>query len=234
MKRRLSFAGKSHRGRVLDGNEDKFLIDEELGLIIVADGMENRNAGELASELAATTIWDTARERGLTAGARSELSARTRTLQALTDAANARVFAAGAQPGNSGMGTTLLAVLTDERSMSVAHIGDSCLFLYREGALRRLTPEHPESRRIGSTEAVEVDVAEHDLAAGDTIIAATDCLTRMTGEYAIAAALSQHQDLEVLVDKLIELALEAGGTENVTVAVARVHDKASAPSKADR
>jgi PPM family protein phosphatase len=254
----LEYAGNTDPGKVRKNNEDSFLIDEELGLVIVADGMGGHNSGEVASLLAVETIRDQARK--LLGGERSivpdgtdpTLSVRGRQLEHCVKTANTIIYEKGrAMPKDAGMGTTVVAVLFDDRGLTVAHVGDSRLYLFRGGALETLTEDHslvadqvrrglitPEdaaksnlqnilTRALGAESDVKVDVADHPLLPDDLALVATDGLTKMMTDAEIAKAAAAEAAPGPLVQGLIRRACEAGGVDNVTVAAVLVRGKAS-------
>ena len=145
----LEAAGRSDRGCVRQNNEDKFLIDRELGLYIVADGMGGHNSGEVASELAVQTIGQFAQKmlggpRVLVPeGGDRSLSVPGRQLTHFVQTANTMIYEKGrAFPKDAGMGTTVVAALADGKSMTLAHVGDSRAYLFRGGRLSALTEDH--------------------------------------------------------------------------------------------
>jgi protein phosphatase len=143
------FFGRTDPGCVRPSNEDSLGIDADLGLLVVADGMGGHNSGEVASELAVATIRDCARRMlgaepaEAAAGGDCGVSARGRQLERFIKTANTVIYEKGrALPQDAGMGTTVVAALADERSLSVAHVGDSRLYLFRQGVLSPLTEDH--------------------------------------------------------------------------------------------
>ena len=215
--------------------------------------MGGHNSGEVASDVAASTIVDFARK--MLGGRRSmvpeggspELSARGRQLEYFVKTANTMIYEKGrAFPKDAGMGTTVVAALLDAKSMTVAHVGDSRLYLWRRGELAQLTADHslvgemvrcgqmsPEdaarspqqnilTRALGAEGDVAVDVAEHPLLPGDLVLLATDGLSKMLDDAEVARTLASEGDLQKLVDALIGKARAAGGVDNITVVVARV------------
>lgn len=252
----LEIAGCTDPGCVRSNNEDNFIVDPELGLMIVADGMGGHNSGEVASDLAATVIRDFARtmlggdQAIVPEGANPQLSVRGRQLEYCVKTANTMIYEKGrAFPKDAGMGTTVVAALADAKSMTVAHVGDSRLYLYRRGSLSQLTEDHslvtdqvkrgmltPEeasksnlqnilTRALGAEPEVRVDVADHPLFPGDIILIATDGLSKMVGDPEVAAVIAEEMVPQKIVDRLIERARAAGGVDNVTVVVARVPAK---------
>ncbi|HAM35468.1 MAG TPA: Stp1/IreP family PP2C-type Ser/Thr phosphatase [Elusimicrobia bacterium] len=247
------FAGKTDPGCVRANNEDGLAIDEDLGLLIVADGMGGHNSGEVASELAISTIRSFARrmlggEKTMVAlGGDPLLSARAQLLEHFVESANTMIFEKGrAFPRDAGMGTTVVAVLVDQKSVAVAHVGDSRLYLFRGGVLSQLTEDHslvgdqlrrglitPEAaahstlqniltRALGAESIVKVDVAEHPVFPGDILILSTDGLDKMVSDEEVANVLREDSTPARVVDVLVRLARQAGGTDNITVVCARL------------
>jgi len=247
------FAGLTNPGCVRSNNEDSLCVDSELGLLVVADGMGGHNSGEVASALAVSTIRDQAR-RLLPAGAAlapenggARVAPRGRQLEYLVQNANTVIYERGRVfPKNAGMGTTVVAVLVDEKSLSVAHVGDSRLYLLRQGVLSQLTEDHslvgdqvrhglitPEAaahstlqniltRAVGAEAEVKVDVSEHPVLPGDVLLLATDGLNKMVGDDQIARILATQADPGRMSEALVKLACRAGGLDNITVVCGRL------------
>jgi len=258
IKQAIEVAGSTDPGCVRKNNEDHFVVDPELGLLVVADGMGGHNSGEVASDLAVGTIVDFARKMlgGRKAlvpeGGSPELSVRGRQLEYFVKTANTMIYEKGrAFPKDAGMGTTVVAVLLDEKSMTVAHVGDSRLYLWRRGEFSQLTADHslvgemvrrgqmsaedaarsPQqnilTRALGAEADVQVDVAEHPLLPGDLVLLATDGLSKMVDDAEVSRVISSERDLQKIVDVLIAKARAAGGVDNVTVVVARAPSSSS-------
>ncbi|MBI5596186.1 MAG: Stp1/IreP family PP2C-type Ser/Thr phosphatase [Elusimicrobia bacterium] len=248
----LDIAGKTDPGKVRERNEDSISLVPELGLLVVADGMGGHNSGEVASGLAVDTITTFARDflgKGRNAvpeGSDASLSARARQLTHFIQNANTVIFEKSrAFKKDQGMGTTVVAALADEKSLTVAHVGDSRLYLLRGGRIERLTEDHslvqdqvrhglitPEqaekshlqnilTRALGTEAQVRVDVSDHPVLPGDVYMLCSDGLTKMVTEAEMAGVLLQAPTAAAAVDTLIRMANEAGGVDNVTVAVAR-------------
>ena len=139
----LHFAMLSDVGRLRGGNEDFCAATPESGVFVVCDGMGGAAAGEVASRLAATTFLEQVNARLPTAEPCEPL------LQAAVEAANAAVRQQGRmEPGRSGMGTTLVALLLEEaaedrdRSLWLVHVGDSRCYRLRAGELQAMTLDH--------------------------------------------------------------------------------------------
>jgi len=219
----------------------------------VADGMGGHNSGEVASDLATTTISDFARRMlgaktlPPPAGGTDGLSPRGRQLESLVKAANTMIYEKGrAFPKDAGMGTTVVAALLDAKSLTVAHVGDSRLYLWRRGDLAQLTEDHSLvseqvrrgqitsaeaarsdlqnilTRALGAEGDVQVDVADHPLLPGDLVLLVTDGLSKMVTDSEVASVIAADTPPQEIVDALIAKARAAGGVDNVTVVAARV------------
>ena len=171
-------------------------------------------------------------------------SARTKRLSSAIHLANKKIFDSAAEhPEQAGMGATLTAAWLSESRLSIAHVGDSRAYLLRTGALQQLTSDHSlvaeqvrrgiltaaqadESemqsvllRALGANPEVEVDAEDHILFPRDTLLLCSDGLTRMVTEPEIAGTLQSEPDPSAASEKLVALANERGGGDNVTVIV---------------
>ncbi len=177
----------------------------------------------------------------------ASLSDQTKRLASAVHLANKRIFeAAEGHLEQRGMGATLTAAWIDGAKLSIAHVGDSRAYLLRSGALQQLTSDHSlvaeqvrrgiitaaeaeESqmqsvliRALGAQPEVEVDVEEHTLFVRDILILCSDGLTRMVTEPEIAGTLQAETNPTRAAEKLVALANEYGGADNVTVIVIRL------------
>ncbi len=151
MRIRLNIAGKTDKGRRRSKNEDAFLVEENLGFMIVADGMGGHASGEVASNLAAKLCTEQLK-RALKTGhvpvffhvpPNPSLDPRSRILGDCFKFSNQAVFeAAQKNPENHNMGTTLVAALWLDDKFAVAHVGDSRLYLVRGNKLQQITSDH--------------------------------------------------------------------------------------------
>lgn len=228
------WATATHKGMVRDNNEDAVFPTSSGDstssvLAIVADGMGGHVAGEVASRLA------------INAAASSDVGPGDRVA-----AGNRAIREEVARdPGLEGMGTTMTLLCIEDGIATIGHVGDSRSYLLRAGELRQLTEDHtvaaeyvaqgqlsseeaashPQrhmlTRTLGLTRFVNVDEIEIELADGDRILICSDGLTEMVDDATIAATLANGSPDEV-VWELIELANEAGGVDNITVAVVAV------------
>jgi len=168
-------------------------------------------------------------------------------LQRALEEANVAIHvAAERNPQYETMGTTIVAAVVAEHSLFVGHVGDSRIYRYRRGKLQQLTEDHsllneylrmnfirPEDiasfplknvivRALGLQEKVEVDTAKKTARDGDLIMLCSDGLSDLVDEEDIASAFSGEEEPEALARRLVDMALDAGGLDNVTVAVARI------------
>lgn len=173
-------------------------------------------------------------------------------LTAAVERANEKVMRAVAnRPELKGMGTTVVAALIDGEHATLVHVGDSRAYLYRDGELRRLTDDHSwvqeqvnagilsedeakshplknvVTRALGGSPHVSVDLIEVPLRAGDRFLLCSDGLTGMVADDEIHGFLLMESVAEVVVRKLVELANEHGGVDNITSIVIDVVRDAS-------
>jgi serine/threonine protein phosphatase PrpC len=178
-------------------------------------------------------------------------TARTKRLSTAVHLANRNIFkSAEENPDQHGMGATLTAVWIDGAKLSIAHVGDSRAYLLRGGSLLQLTRDHSlvaeqvrrgiltpaeaeESdmqsvllRALGAQAEIEVDAEEHTLFPRDVLLLCSDGLTRMVTEPEIAGTLQAETDSGRAAEKLVALANERGGPDNITVVIVRL-DKES-------
>lgn len=228
---RYVWATATHKGMVRDKNEDSVYPSSsgESGdevLVIVADGMGGHVAGEVASRIA------------VNAAASTDLDAADRVA-----AGNRAIREEVARdPGLEGMGTTMTLLKIEDDVATFGHIGDSRAYLLRDGELSQLTADHtvaaeyvakgqlsPEEaathpqrhmllRTLGLTRYVNVDEVEVELEPGDRILMCSDGLTEMVSDQEIGQTLAEGTPDEV-VWELVEMANDAGGVDNITVAV---------------
>ena len=242
---KLKWGASTDVGMVRQQNEDSFLAEETL--FVVADGMGGHNAGEVASALAVTT---------LKAGARLGIDT-TEDFRELVQQANSAIYTASLDDSTqSGMGTTVTAlsiVEGEEPRVLVANVGDSRAYLWRSGALSRLSVDHsyvqelvnegiitPEAARVhprrnivtralGIDRSVNVDVFTHFVRTGDRIVLCSDGLVDEVADTEIAKVLGQHTDPQETAEALVMVANTNGGRDNTTVIVVDVLDDISEP-----
>ncbi|MFA5882656.1 MAG: Stp1/IreP family PP2C-type Ser/Thr phosphatase [Acidimicrobiia bacterium] len=230
---RLRIASRTDVGRVRSGNEDAFLVADDVRLVAVADGMGGHQAGEVASATAITALLD-----GLQQG--------ESIADAITGANDAVWTKAAEDPALRGMGTTLTAGVIDDTSLVIGHVGDSRAYRLRAGELRQVTTDHSViaelmaagelteaealvdprramiTRALGIDPTVTVDVLTVDLEPGDRLLLCSDGLTTMVRDDRIEDILATEADPGGAADALVAAANAAGGADNITVVVADV------------
>ncbi|MFC4076454.1 Stp1/IreP family PP2C-type Ser/Thr phosphatase [Salinithrix halophila] len=234
-------AWHTHKGRVRDYNEDSvglFQSDEGVPIAVVADGMGGHQAGDVASQSVVRVI--KRKLRSLTRETGSD-ERQKRTLDAVASA-NREVFHMAAEnKGYKGMGTTVIAAVMGEEEIVLAHIGDSRAYLLHDDGLYQLTEDHslvnvlkkhgeiteeeakvhPQRnvivRAVGTNEEVEADLIVTPWYKGDTLLLCSDGLYNMVGVDEIGTILTSGLPLQKQADQLLEQALEAGGTDNISI-----------------
>ena len=236
----LEASAMSDKGCVRTNNEDYCLVEPELGLYVLADGMGGAKAGERASRMAVDTV------------AEMILLAQRRDSQVLISAveeANRRVLeAAHSDPSLEGMGTTLVAALEMDDSLSIASVGDSRAYLLDDGGFRAITDDqtwvnevgrplgldeeslrnhpmrHVLTMAIGASTPLTVNYYSIGLKTGSMVLMCSDGLHGVVEGPAIEEILRGGGDgvpLEDSCRRLIEAAKEAGGPDNVTAVLVR-------------
>ncbi|MEX0592916.1 MAG: Stp1/IreP family PP2C-type Ser/Thr phosphatase [Nitriliruptoraceae bacterium] len=248
--RRLIAAGISDIGRVRTSNEDAYLAGDSV--YAVADGMGGHVAGEVAASTALEPI------AALEGKIFADSSAAVTALRAAVVEANDRVTQmAEAEPSYHGMGTTLTAVIVEGQRLHVAHVGDSRAYLLRDGQFSQLTDDHtlvqhlvnegqitleeaaqhPQrsiiTRAIGVSHDIDVDSMTLELLPDDVLLLCSDGLTGVVGDATIAGEINRPDDPSDVVARLVKLANDAGGPDNVTAILLRYEDpdapRATAP-----
>ena len=240
----LTWAARTDVGMIRSGNEDNFFADANpaRGIFIVADGMGGHAAGEVASEMAVQIV---ARElNGISDLHASETE--DRVMQALLRANHAIYERTIAEVDKQGMGTTVSALLLAGRRYLIGQVGDSRIYLVRDGALRQLTKDHsyvqeqvdagyltPEQARyhpysnvitrcVGASDEVEPDTFAGEVKAGDLFLVASDGLTGMVDDRRLHQLLVSRATPERIIDALIAEANGRGGLDNITAVLVKV------------
>lgn len=237
-------------------NEDRFHADPSAGLFVVCDGMGGHRAGEVASSRVIDIIPRHLAEAGadpslpLIGAVRPEFSSATNRLASAVRLANHKVHQEAARHAEyAGMGTTVVAAWLVGPILSIAHVGDSRLYLIRGNALQLLTTDHslvqeqvqsglltahdaaraPHkhvlTRAVGVHPLVEVELGELPVLDGDMFLLCSDGLTAGVSADTILRAVQESSDPQTVSDRLIALSNAAGGTDNTTVIVARFRQR---------
>ncbi len=250
---KIQFVEITDTGKVREHNEDAIGSDVDMGLMVLADGMGGYNAGEVASGIAVQTITELAAE-GATREARNDRDSETGLMRqtiVLRDAisrANKIIFqTAQSQTHCEGMGTTLVAALFYDNSVSIAHVGDSRAYRLRNEQFEQLTLDHSllqelvdrgfyseeeaqrstnrnyVTRALGVEPAVEVEVQEFDVLPEDIYLLCSDGLPDMVEDEDIHLTISTfNASLDVVGQQLVNLANDNGGRDNVSVMLTQV------------
>ncbi|GAO37030.1 protein phosphatase [Sulfuricella sp. T08] len=246
----LEIVSLTDSGKVRSHNEDNITTDNQAGFAILADGMGGYNAGEVASGIAVTMLANSLKT-ALSVGlpdqdpgllVKSEIE---KTNGAIYQTAQS-------QPQFSGMGTTLVCALFHDNRIIVAHVGDSRLYRYRQkgtehSLFEQITRDHSllqeqidsgmisredarlssnknlVTRALGVDPMVDVEVQEHEALPGDVYLLCSDGLNDMVGDEEIQLTLSVlGTNLELAVQRLVQMANDNGGRDNVSVILVRV------------
>ncbi len=247
----------THAGKVRDTNQDSFAVlrrkdlDNALdGVFIVADGMGGtggKSGGEVASRTVVETLTDGLVEWAYERGSVTPNPNLNPLLAEIVERANNRVWMKQIErPELSGMGTTCLVGTLKENKLTLAHAGDSRVYLLRKGKLSQLTQDHSVvwqevlagkmtreeaanskfrnsvTKAIGLQQHdVDAEVQNYDLEEGDTLLFCTDGLTTEVPDAEIARILATVPPAQDASDRLVDAALKHGGSDNITVVVVR-------------
>jgi len=235
---RITSCGITDVGLKRGHNEDNFLINEELNLFVVADGMGGHVAGNIASELAVAAVTERPPD--------DDIEVDDRVL-----AANAAILERVHEDQNlAGMGTTMtLGRFNDDETVDIAHVGDSRCYLFRDGELTQITADHTVvaeqvmsgvidveqarthplrnvvTRALGGKEELVVDMRVLDLQDMDLLLLCTDGLTAMLNDQEILGIiLANGHDKQRALRGLIDAANDRGGEDNTTAVLLSLHD----------
>ncbi|MEA4913183.1 MAG: Stp1/IreP family PP2C-type Ser/Thr phosphatase [Christensenella sp.] len=239
----MKYAVKTDIGKRVH-NEDSYLLSEksELPMLFaVADGMGGHAAGSVASKLLVKQL--ELFDRMVEPERELEL------LRRAIETANLGIFhAAEKDRALHGMGTTLVAALILGKDYIAANVGDSRMYQYSQNKLETITTDHslveqlvlagaitkeearvhPQrniiTRAMGVSPKVDVDLFERTWSAGDILMICSDGLHGAVEEDDIITVLASNRSLESMCDVLIQLALDNGGTDNITVILVRLEE----------
>jgi protein phosphatase len=239
----LRCAGFSHIGKVREENEDTFLMDPELGLFIVSDGMGGHRGGEIASKIVTEDL-PVMIEIGL-----DKLKVGTPTAirhlfkKAIREQSKQLNLEGTSETGYKDMGATLVVALMRKDRAYIANLGDSRIYRFRNRRLVQLTKDHsivselldkgkikPEEAQnheaqgvithyVGMEDKARPYIRSFQLKKGDRLLLCTDGLTDSIDDKAITAILSKKQNCSQTCQALINAANAAGGHDNITVVV---------------
>jgi len=245
--------GNSDVGQKRSQNEDRYVVNDELGLYVVSDGMGGHAAGEVAAETAITAVVDRVK------AARDELRGEDGAAidpARLADIGRAAVEHACAEVHRlatssseySGMGCTLTLLLVTGNRATLAHVGDTRLYLHRGGQTYQMTTDHTFSaelvrsgylkhedakkhmysnvltRCIGSQPAVQIDTLSFEVFSGDRFLLCSDGLSEYVPDLHWLATSLAAKDVGEIPASLVAFANQAGGHDNITAVVVEVDD----------
>ena len=243
----MRFGVESDKGKVREINEDSFkVISGREGLpdtFIVADGMGGHNSGEIASRMAV----DLSEEYLLKFSQpdANEESILSFICNMMTEVNKSIYFKAKESEENFGMGTTFIIGMFFKGKLFIGHVGDSRVYLLRNGSLQRVTTDHSYieelirngslsreeahnhprknviTRALGCEENVDVDTYCVDVNSDDLFVLCTDGLTNMLGEDDILSIINSNDEPQFICSELVKIANERGGEDNITVIVVK-------------
>lgn len=248
---RIECVAETDVGRERDHNEDNHLVVPELGLFVMCDGMGGHAAGEVASKVAVDTIHAVIDEHAGGLDTPASVEGRARALVSLlrssVEDANRAVHTLSRSEKTMGAGTTCTSLLVRHGKAALGHVGDSRAYLARDGQLHQLSQDHtfaaeavargvmtpeevadiPEAayltRAVGPHPSVVVDTLLFDLLPGDTILLCSDGLHGyIRSDDELLSCLDGPVDQ--VPGRLIALANDRGGEDNITAVVLRVEE----------
>jgi serine/threonine protein phosphatase PrpC/CRP-like cAMP-binding protein len=255
----VQFAALTDVGRQREHNEDNYLVDKKLGLYVVCDGMGGHAAGEVASAIAVRTLHEEIkREHELiadylgnkTGGAKVSKRDLLNMLEFAVNRASSRIHSEALKDSaKRGMGTTLVAILLVGNQAFIIYVGDSRIYMLRDGVLEQLTEDHTVynelvrrkkmpreqieklaqknaiTRAVGVYEHAEPDTLVLDLLAGDRFLLCSDGLSGyFEEEIDQLGRILTNPDSDGVVRALVDAANERGGKDNITALVVTVGD----------
>ncbi len=247
----ITSAGITDVGRIRKGNEDSLLIDDDLKLYVVADGMGGHQAGEVASRIVVDSIHNSMKQLGSEnkdkemTGIGATLSPVASHLMDAIYQANQDVYqTAGSDELYRGMGSTVSVVYFTDQTLIAVNVGDSPIYLIRDGAIETISTPHtvaaehaaiapkgakplgPQYRHIltramGIDKTVDPDICEHQVFDNDILVISSDGLSDKVAPEEIFE-IAKDPPPEAACRSLVDMANERGGEDNITVIVLNV------------
>ncbi len=245
--------GDTNKGLKRENNQDTILVNDRMGLFIVADGMGGHAHGEVASQMTAKSINDCLTQ-GLLNASPDEIGNQAFLEDQIRSAiieANTRVLEASREnPRQEVMGTTVSVLLIRDGWGHTGHVGDSRIYRLRDGSFTRLTKDHTQAqelvdaellseneaenhrlshvltRAVGSSPKIAVDIDSFEIGENDTYLLASDGLFRVLNESAVHSVLLKQTGLEEKGRELIRNTLDGGAPDNVSVILVQPGAKA--------
>lgn len=241
----MTACGLTDRGLKREKNEDSILLDDDLKLYIVADGMGGHLRGEVASHAAVTEIKRYISAKALRSkGSLDDQTDYKNILEEAFAGANKEIYAySQKQAGRNIMGTTASLAFVRAAKLYTAHIGDSSIYRVRKDRLEKLTKDHNQAQELvdaglleaeeagqhesshiltkalGSASVTSADLAVHDIRDGDVYLLATDGIFRVlaieTVKVILLSALSAAEKCRTLID----MTLKGGAPDNASLII---------------
>ena len=247
---KISIHGISDVGMSRDHNEDSISWDNDLGLVMLADGMGGHNAGEVASEMAVTSIRDALLDVLTPEMIETKVIKCPDAVRESVVYANEEIFEQQqTRPDCAGMGTTVVLTLFHENHVTFANVGDSRIYRIRNNELKQFTQDHSLvqemvdngylseeeamvstsrnliTRALGIAPDVEVDVKTEELEKDDIYLLCSDGLTDLVSDADILKIVLEHTpDMERCLKELVSLANSNGGSDNISVILVCLHE----------
>lgn len=250
----IEFAAVTDIGKIREKNEDNVLISSDLGLGVVADGMGGHSAGEIASNIAVSVLAETIRKvnNGALAVPQDflpKLDPVGRKILLAANLANAAIYStAQSSEIYKMMGTTLTGVLLDNGCATAVHVGDSRLFLFREGKIVQITTDHSLAmehvrrglltkaeadkskiqnvltRAMGIKKNIEFDLLKFPIKAGDTLVLCSDGLYKGLTEKQLGDLLAAgtKTPLVKLCKQLVRISNDNDGQDNISAVLIKI------------
>ncbi len=255
LKGKITIYGQTDTGLVRSKNEDTIGFDNALGIVVLADGMGGHRGGDIASSMAVDTIVDSLRQSlpKISKGKVDEptgFSLESICVQDALIVANDLVFKTGeAIPEHKGMGTTVVVIQFYNNAFSLAHIGDSRCYRFRQDKLEQMTKDHSllqelidrgfytaeeardsmnknlVTKALGIEPEVVPDLQEDIALINDIYLLCSDGLTDLVDDEYIDYTIKEFSDnLEEAAKRLITKANQEGGKDNISVMLCRIND----------
>ncbi|UQA56236.1 PP2C family serine/threonine-protein phosphatase [Polyangium aurulentum] len=239
----VSAAGQTDQGKRRKNNEDSYLVLDEHGLFVVADGMGGYAGGEVASALAVETIEKAFRTQQFDGAPYPNVPRRGSELSRSIQMANKTIYErAHGDPSLKGMGTTVVAARfsLNKQRLYVGHVGDSRCYRLRNGEMKQITTDHTMAalgftaaafanrlnRAVGTSPSVEIDLIIGRPEPNDTYLLCSDGLSKMVPDAELQEILIASKHPKDALAALIERANQKGGHDNITVILVSVRSPA--------
>ena len=240
----MEFGFKTDKGKIRDTNQDAYFVMPDQNLFLVADGVGGHNNGELASRTVMADIADYVKDNPLSPD--EEDTAVKEYFDNLIRSVNSHVYEMAGRNAPGGMATTLVALFLGRKKAYAVNVGDSRLYLVRDGSIRQITEDHtyvnnlikegiitkeqarthPDknmiTRAIGAEAEVRPDFFDFEIMREDILLLCTDGLYNEVGEQELCKALISAEDMRSVCALLVEQANRHGGADNITVVSVKI------------